>query len=156
MSTCATLQIGSMSKKYNPVEYCQIQIDMHMVKLPACATICSQVDLIKTKITEIGELKDNWDGNGAAEVSKSIIYNAFKLLDNLTNRRNFNINMDSVVPTPDGTIDFNIESDKGFISIEVDEKGFGFFTDFVNSNNYASDLIASKFNFCLDADIIRG
>lgn len=107
--------------------------------------ITSQNVALKNRISEIDNLQDNWDGYGAIVPSKTVIKNAFKFIDCIL-LEGFNfIKKDDIVPTPYGSIVFDFNTKKGLVSVEVGTNEIGFFTEFVDQNDFASDGINTDF-----------
>lgn len=78
------------------------------------------VELIIDKIKGLGLLEKNWDGDGAYEITQTIIDRAILFIKSMPkDLERVNI---SVSPLAHGTVEFNIESEieRGcFISVEI-------------------------------------
>ena len=107
--------------------------------------ITSQNVALKNRISEIDNLKDNWDGYGAIAPSEIVIKNAFKFIDCIL-AEGFNaIEKDDIIPTPYGSIVLDFNTTRGLVSVEIGLNQIGFFTEFVNQNDFASDGIITDF-----------
>lgn len=103
------------------------------------------------RIQEIGELKENWDGNGASNISESVIINLSTFLKYIPSFLLTEISQDDIFPSPYGTI--YIESDNGVkeISIEIGEETFSYFGqdgygEFDYENLYIDKTNVEEFN----------
>ena len=102
-------------------------------------TASTKLNQAKNKVSEISQLHDDWDGYGAVRVSEKVIINTFSFIDVLKENFDIVVNSDDITPTPYGTIDVDIRSTKGLVSVEVGKTQIGFFTDFADGNYYHSD-----------------
>jgi len=94
---------------------------------------------------ELSELKDNWDGYGASAPSIIVLYNLTKFIYYLENN-GLIIKYDvDITPTSYGTIDVDINSNNGLVSIEIGTRNIGYFTDFVDKHNYTNSGIETNF-----------
>ena len=91
-------------------------------------TVYSSSDVCK-RILSFMELGENWDGAGAVQPSFSVIDNAIKLLDLLPSNIVNLLDTEDVVCTPYGTIVFDFQKENRLLSIEVGEKGLGYFME---------------------------
>ncbi|HEY1018437.1 MAG TPA: hypothetical protein VGE25_05535 [Sediminibacterium sp.] len=94
---------------------------------------------VESKINSFKHLSNNWDGFGADVPDDKVINNSIKFASNLPDAIRSEINPESVVATPYGTIVFDIEHNEDLISIEIGEKNIGFFSDFSDSDNISLD-----------------
>lgn len=101
---------------------------------------------LKNRISEIENLSDNWDMYGAIAPSKEVIKNAYKFSDSVINDNYLSIiKKEDIVPTPYGSIVMDFTSERGLVSVEIGKTEIGFFTEFVDGNDFASDGIRTDF-----------
>lgn len=111
----------------------------------------SHITSVKNRITEIGILKDNWDGYGASKPIDKVINNSFRFIDAIFKNDFKLINQDDITPTPYGTISFDFISEKGLVSVEIGVSKLGFFTDFLTDDNVYYNEIDTDFCSIPDA-----
>ena len=100
---------------------------------------------LKNRISELGNLHDNWNMYGAVAPSDEVINNTYKLLDVIIND-GYTIKAEDIFPTTYGSIVMDFENERGLISVEVGKKGIGFFTEFVENNkDFSLDKIETDF-----------
>lgn len=102
---------------------------------------------IRNKISEIGELSDDWDGFDANAVPKLVLKNTFKFIDTLCDNGVFEINPDDITPTPYGSIVIDLTSPKGLVSLEIGQSEIGFFTEFIDEKDFESEGEETDFRF---------
>ena len=107
--------------------------------------ITSQHVALKNRISEIDNLENNWDGYAAVAPSERVIKNVFKFIDCILDEGFNTIKKDDILPTPYGSIVLDFNSSKGLVSVEVGENQIGFFTEFINQKDFASDGIDTDF-----------
>lgn len=95
--------------------------------------LLAQMDLFNS-------LTKNWDGHNAIPPSHKVINNTKNIIEYIPSYYKYQLNSDSVVPTPYGTvvIDFYNHS-KELVSIEVGETKIGYFTEFITGDNPSSE-----------------
>lgn len=94
---------------------------------------------VKNRISEIDNLSDDWDGQGALAPQKTVIKNSFKFLDSLARCGFCNLDPDDIYPMPYGSIVIEINNTMGMVSIEIGNHSIGFFTDYANHKNVSSE-----------------
>jgi hypothetical protein len=87
------------------------------------------IDITK-KITSLSYLENNWDGYGAVSPSKNVLNNAIRFINSLPETVLPEINTESIVPTPYGSIVIDFEKNADLISVELGERKIGFFSEF--------------------------
>ena len=113
-------------------------ISSHLMVSPSTA--------LKNRISEISQLNDNWNGEGAVVPSEQVIKNAFKFIDCiLKNGYNNYVKPEDIVPTPYGTIDMDFETGQGLVSVEIGKSQIGFFTEYDTEEDFFSDGIDTDF-----------
>lgn len=110
-------------------------------------SISSPLTAAKNRISEIEQLKDNWDNYGAIPPHHIIIKNSFKFLDLLKKIGITNIESNDIYPMPYGSIVIDINNNNGLVSIEIGNNSVGFFTDFESYNNISSKGDETDFTF---------
>ncbi|MEE3484120.1 MAG: hypothetical protein VZQ98_07360 [Bacteroidales bacterium] len=106
----------------------------------------SQRTALKNRISELENLSDNWDMYDAIAPMEDVIKNAYKLLDCVINDGYVSIiKAEDIVPTPYGSIVMDFANERGLVSIEVGKAEIGFFTEFIDGNDIASDGIETNF-----------
>ncbi len=106
----------------------------------------SPATALKNRISEIKQLNNNWNGDGAVVPSETVINNAFKFLDCiLIHGYIYYIKPEDIVPTPYGTIDMDFETKLGLVSIEIGRDQVGFFTEYRAEEDILSDGIKTDF-----------
>lgn len=136
-----------------PIEYricvsCQEEEMTNDRKTFICLTdyaMTSQKTALKNRISELDNLCDNWDMYDAIAPSKDVIKNAYRLIDRVINDGYVAIKAEDIVPTPYGSIVMDFANERGLVSIEVGKTEIGFFTEFIDGNDYASDGIETDF-----------
>ena len=126
-----------------PIEYrisvsCQEEEMTNDRKTFICLTdyaMTSQKTALKNRISELDNLHDNWDMYGAIAPSDEVIKNAYKLLDIVIN--------DGYVAIREEVMDF--ANERGLVSVEIGKAEIGFFTEFVDGKDFASDGIETDF-----------
>lgn len=111
----------------------------------------SQRTALKNRISELDNLCDNWDMYDAIAPSKEVIKNSYRLLDRVINDGYVAINAEDIVPTPYGSIVMDFTNERGLVSVEIGKAEIGFFTEFVDGNDCASDGIETDFCSIPDA-----
>lgn len=100
----------------------------------------SNLQEVKRRVREIATLKEGWDGFGATAISDQVIKNTFRLLDTIYNElSDINIVPDDLTPTPYGSIEIDIETKKGLVSVEIGKRKLGFFTKYINDEDFESE-----------------
>lgn len=140
---------SSYTSQYNSIEYC-IRAQQLVSKKEANFDMLNYVATsvfngIKNKISEISDLRADWDGYGASAPSTRVVTNSFKFLDSVLNKKTVPLKSQDITPTPYGTIVFDFRSDRGLVSVEIGSEELGYFTDFDEGQNYMSDGIETNF-----------
>ncbi len=105
----------------------------------------SQIATIKNKISEVAELKDNWDGYGAVKIPKETIKNAFKFIDAFS-KEGYTVEFETeVTPTPYGSIVLDFSTINGLVSLEIGKTKIGFFTEFEYQDDFSLDATETDF-----------
>jgi hypothetical protein len=136
-----------------PVEYricvsCRKEEMSNDQKTFICLTdyaMTSQRTALKNRISELDNLCDNWDMHDAVAPSKEVIKNAYRLLDIVINGGYVAIKAEDIIPTPYGSIVMDFTNERGLVSVEVGKTEIGFFTEFTEGNDFASDGIETDF-----------
>ena len=89
----------------------------------------------------VASLPDNWDGYGASRVSEGVLANANTFLSNLNCLVAGNWNSLEITASPYGTVICDFMTKNGLVSVELSESKIGYFTDFVDGQNFATDGI---------------
>ena len=97
------------------------------------------------KIDGISLLRDNWDGYGSEKPNREAIKNAHHLIETLDRETLKTLNTDAIYPSSYGSLILDFETERGLVSVEIGDKTMGFFTDFVDGNNYAAEGIRTDF-----------
>ena len=95
------------------------------------------------RLSNISNLKNNWDGYGACQLDKIVLDNAAKFVEKVEEAglSKF-LDEDNIAPTPYGTIDVDLVSCNGIISVEIGKESIGYFVDFKdNKQNIDSDIL---------------
>ena len=95
------------------------------------------------RLSCISALKDNWDGYGTCQPYKIVLNNTIKFVEKVEEEglSKF-LDEDNITPTPYGTIDVDLVSDNGVISVEIGKGSIGYFVDFKdNKQNIDSDIL---------------
>ena len=107
--------------------------------------LSSVYDKAREGLNVVATLQDNWDGFGASAPSEKVISNVRKLISAMEISDLMCCGADDIEATPYGTIVFDVNTDAGLVSAEIGETMLGFFTDFKNGHNYASEGIETNF-----------
>jgi hypothetical protein len=94
---------------------------------------------LKSRISKINKLGDNWDGYGAIRPNKKTINQANAFLSGLHLSILQYLNEEDISPTPYGTIVMDFYRGNNRLSIEFGESKIGFFSEFVNNQNVESE-----------------
>lgn len=105
----------------------------------------SPVTSVKNRISEIESLPANWDGYNAVAPAHNVAKNAFKFVDALLAEGYNCISDDDVTPTPYGSIVLDVKSERGLVSIEIGDTMLGYFTEFIDGNDFSSEGITTDF-----------
>ena len=96
---------------------------------------------LENRIKSFYSLSKNWDGYGATVPEKNVINNSVYFIKSLPDSLLTDVEMESIVPTPYGSIVIDFENNQDIISVEIGENKIGFFTDFKSSENLSSNGI---------------
>ena len=99
---------------------------------------------VLAELESISVLCAGWDGGKTAAPGKKVIDNAKRFVKNLS-FCDFRIPSD-IEPTPYGSVVLNFEDERGLVSVEIGKSKIGWFTDFRDGKNYASDCVKCDFN----------
>ena len=100
---------------------------------------------IKNRISEIDNLSDNWDGYNAVAPSHKVITNSYKFIDCVLAEGYDALTPEDIVPTPYGSIVMDFSSCRGIVSVEIGTSEIGFFTEFINNEDFILDGINTDF-----------
>ena len=107
------------------------------------------VDMVRlpfyAKIDSISLLGDNWDGYGSEKPNREAIMNARHLIKTLDRETLKSLDTDAIYPSSYGSLILDFDTERGLVSVEIGDKTMGFFTDFVDGNNYAAEGISTDF-----------
>lgn len=101
---------------------------------------------LQTYVSKFYTLPTNWDGTGSLAPSEQVCENASRFIAAMQQSGVSCPSEDEVMPSAFATIVFDIMMPRGLVSIEVGEKGIGFFTDYVDGINQESSGTPSDFN----------
>jgi len=96
---------------------------------------------LENRVASFSKLKINWDGYGGVVPQKNVINNSLRFIQSLPTSLLESIEIDSIIPTPYGSIVIDFENGNNTISVEIGENKIGFFTDFQSLENISSDGI---------------
>lgn len=103
-------------------------------------SMVSPISLLKNRISQISQLKYNWDGHHAIAPVAESINNSFRFLDSISGTEYWHyLDKDDIVPTPYGTIDMDFETGNGMVSVEIGKSQIGFFTEYNEKDDFQSD-----------------
>ena len=91
----------------------------------------------------LSTLESDWDGYGALQPDKTVLHNTARFIEKVEEAglSKF-LDEDNITPTPYGTIDVDLVSDNGIISVEIGKGSIGYFVDFKdNKQNIDSDIL---------------
>ena len=128
----ALYQNNPLALKYNP--HAVKQIELH-----------SEYESAERMLNTIESLKHGWDGYSAVVPDFNVVNNARKFIDCLSRYRY--TAPTAIEPTPYGSVVMDFEDNRGLVSVEIGRSKIGWFTDFMDGHNYASDGIECRFNF---------
>ena len=116
-----------------------VLMSSHLMTSPATS--------LKNRVSEISQLEDDWNCEGAVAPSEEVIKNTFKFLDVIEAFGFVDyLNSDNIVPTPYGTIDLDFETEsKGIVSVEIGKQEIGYFTEYNDHENFMSEGIKTSF-----------
>ncbi len=102
-------------------------------------------------LKNVKSLKSNWDGNGGVPPDHTVIANANAFISILPLSIANELNENKIIPTPYGTLVFDWEKNSNLISVEIGENEIGFFTEFSDEKNIASEgILFNKNSLPLD------
>lgn|SRR5690625_851290 len=107
------------------------------------------------RINSFLDLSEDWTGPGSVPPSKLTIENTNKLLEFLPDRIIDFIHEEDIVPTPYGTIVIDIEIQGNLLSLEVGDKGMGYFLEINGDIKIVKDIIGFNFRFETDVEWIE-
>lgn len=97
-------------------------------------------------IDKLSELKENWDGEGAAVPNAKALDNSRKLLSLLSPEQLHTLSLDGIYASTYGSIVMDFETRRGLVSVEMGDTTMGFYTDFHDEPNYAIEGIRTDFD----------
>lgn len=107
------------------------------------------VDMVRlpffAKVDRISLLDNNWDGYGSEKPNSQAIKNARHLIETLDRETLKYLTTDAIYPSSYGSVILDFETKRGLVSVEIGDNTMGFFTDFVDGNNYAAEGISTDF-----------
>lgn len=107
------------------------------------------VDMVRlpfyAKIDSISLLGGNWDGYGSEKPNCEAIKNARHLIETLDRETLKFLATDAIYPSSYGSLILDFETKRGLVSVEIGDSTMGFFTDFIDGNNYAAEGISTDF-----------
>lgn len=107
-------------------------------------TLRSEYDSARKTLDAFDELCPGWDGDNAIAPISLVINNAKKFIFCLSNY-GYQVPTD-IEPTPYGSIVMDFDVDRGLVSVEIGMTKIGWFTDFEDGHNYASEGLECDFN----------
>lgn len=99
---------------------------------------------VRERILLLDNLEDNWDGNGGVPPSDKAIFNSKLFWMELPEFLKEHFDAEMLTPTPYGTIVFEWSEGHSFISVEIGDTHFGFFSEL--PNNVRLEKENMKFN----------
>jgi hypothetical protein len=137
----APVSVQTVVGNYNTISLDEIyDIIIDPVKINPLAAL-------ENKIHSIKNLQVNWDGYGADVPDEKVIVNSLSFLNKLPEVIQTEVKPDKILPTPYGTIVFDIERDNSLISIEIGEHKIGFFSEFPDDENFSVDKTVYNENY---------
>ena len=110
------------------------------LKLRVSPTVLESIHLmIRNRLMEICNLKDNWDGYGAIQPKNTTIRQVISTLSCLDLKVLQFLEDEDIIPTPYGTIVVDLYRGSNRLSIEFGESKIGFFSELVNGLNTESE-----------------
>ena len=99
---------------------------------------------LEKELTEISNLKDNWDGHNGVSPKTIVIHNVRIFLSIVPIRALETLYYDGMTSTPHGTVVLDFENKRGLVSIEIGDTEIGFFTGFKSGVDSSSDGVDFK------------
>lgn len=96
-------------------------------------------------LDKISKITNGWDGYKAITPENEVIDNAKSFIMNLS-YYNYDAPA-SIEPTPYGSIVIDFEGERGLVSVEIGKSKIGWFTDFLDGHNHASEGMTYNFNY---------
>lgn len=100
---------------------------------------------IKGRLEKIARLHNNWDGYGAASVSRQVVKNATTFLRTLQKGGLKLPASDDIYVTPYGSVVIELFNNYGLVSLEIGDHQVGYFTDYRGRSNWGSEGIETDF-----------
>ena len=129
------------AEAYGAYPYSQVRLmDEESERMSSLAEICSIVEMpgreTKQRLTEIAA--------SGYPMKEGVINNSYRFVNALLD---FGIipDADEISYTAYGNIVMDLEAPRGLVSIEIGQHKIGFFTEFEDGDNFASDGIESNF-----------
>jgi hypothetical protein len=105
------------------------------------------------RISNIQQLQNNWDGNGAIVPHESTLMNSRNFVRVLPSAVIEELDKDNVVPTPYGTVVLDWERNGDLVSVEIGESKLGFFSESrgkeslkISEANFNANALPSELN----------
>lgn len=93
---------------------------------------------IKSRILSLSILRNNWDGYGGAAPLPEVIGNAIKFVTSIHDFYLSHLDIEDVMPTPHGTINFDWYHEDDYICVEIGKNNIGYFSE-INGVSYSTD-----------------
>lgn len=93
-----------------------------------------RIDIVN-RINSFSTLAENWDGYGASAPSANVINKATSFFNSLPRPYKQILNVEDIYPSTYGTIILEWYNKEHFISIEIGETKFGFFSEVKSGSN---------------------
>lgn len=107
-------------------------------------SIYSKYSSVIEDLDKISKITNGWDGYKAITPESEVIDNAKRFLRNLSD---YDYDAPaSIEPTPYGSIVIDFVDERGLVSVEIGKSKIGWFTDFRNDHNHASEGMECSFN----------
>lgn len=105
--------------------------------------VIGQFEGLTERLQEIADLIPNWDGQGGAVPSNTVLRNSFMLLEVLPSHYKELLSVDDITPSSHGTISFDWVSDdeNTFVSVEIGKFSVGFFAKLPEEEMIHNDRI---------------
>lgn len=96
-------------------------------------------------LDRLATLQDNWDGDGAVSPNPNALKNCRKLVSLLDEDQLKALPQSNVYASSYGSVVLDFETHRGLVSVEVGDDTMGFYTDFIDGDNYAVEGISTSF-----------
>lgn len=126
------------------ISHCPISLHYQPNIGDGTITLLSEYDSAIKTVDAFAKLCSGWNGYNAIVPSSSVLSNAKKFIFCLSNY-GYQVPSD-IEPTPYGSVVMDFEMDRGLVSVEIGMTKIGWFTDFNDGHNYASEGLDCNFN----------